>query len=120
MTCTCSGLPDGFYLDEASKAWHQSLVKEQQQAWTGLFQCPHCGTLWAIDEWDKYHWQVALRVRDRDGWASDHRTVERKELLLKSRGGTTTEICMWAGCSKPRVNGVVYCIDHLYDTGERR
>jgi hypothetical protein len=88
--------------------------------WMRLFECSHCGALWAIDEWDKYQWQVVFRVGDVEGWAGVDREPQRKQLLVESRGGTTAERCIWEGCSNPRVNGVIYCIDHLYATGARK
>ncbi len=85
-----------------------------------LFRCSECGGLWAIDEWDKYQWQVAFRVGADEGWIGVDREPQRKQLLLESRGGATAERCIWVGCQNPRVIGVVYCVDHLYATGARK
>jgi hypothetical protein len=118
MKCACASLKDVFYAEE-----HPSFLKDLSEkslaSWKKLCVCPKCGTLWAVDEWDKYHIQVVSRVSDIGNWdvASEE---DRKKLLLDSRGGLTDEICIWAECGKNRVRGVAYCIDHLYSTGARK
>jgi hypothetical protein len=120
MRCQCSNVADALYLEEAPKGFRDTLVQQDMQNWMRLFQCSQCGALWAIDEWDKYQWQVAFRVQVREAWASVDREPQRKQLLLRSRGGITAEPCIWASCQNRRVNGVVYCVDHLYATGARK
>ena len=117
MSCECSNVPEVLYLEEAPKGFQDSLVQQDMQNWMRLFQC---GALWAIDEWDKYQWQVAFRIQVREAWASADREPQRKHLLLRSRGGITAEPCIWAGCQGRRVSGVAYCIDHLYAAGARK
>lgn len=120
MKCRCSNLPDTFYVDEGPNGFQKSLHEEDAQDWMRLCSCPKCGTLWAIDEWDKYQDQIVSRVKDRSTWADEQGTEARKQLLLRSRGGTTDETCIWSGCSGKRVKGVVYCLEHLWNTGARR
>lgn len=120
MRCQCNNVPGAFYLDEGPRSFKHHLVQLDMKNWMRLFECCECGALWAIYEWDKYQHQVAFRVERREDWASSDLEQQRKDLLLKSRGGTTAETCMWAGCPNPRVVGVVYCIDHLYAVGARK
>lgn len=121
MTCVCEKLPDCFYLEEAPKGFEASLAHKETSVpnWRDLMACRECRTLWAIDEWEKYHPQVVSRVRDPGNWAACSEE-NRKALLLRSRGGTTDEKCAWLGCEKKRVRGVAFCIDHLYATGARK
>jgi len=88
--------------------------------WMRLFQCPDCGTLWAVDEWEKYSPQIVTRVKSREAWSQSDTIPKRKALLLESRGGLTDVKCIWAGCTGKRVNGVVYCLEHLWKTGARK
>ena len=120
MRCQCSSVPDAFYLEEALRGFKDHLVQQGMKNWMRLFRCSECGALWAIDEWDKYQWQVAFRVRAEEDWAGVDREPQRKQLLLKSRGGTTAERCIWAGWPNSRVSGVAYCVEHLYATGARK
>jgi len=120
MRCQCSSIPDTFYLEEAPRGFKDHLVQQDMKNWMRLFRCSECGALWVIDEWDKYQWQVAFRARADADWAGNDREPQRKQLLLMSRGGTTAEGCIWAGCPNSRVVGVAYCIDHLYATGARK
>jgi hypothetical protein len=117
MKCKCSSLSDVFYLEEGPKGFEKCLKELDAENWMRLFQCPMCEALWVVDEWDKYSWQVASRIQSQENWVTPVPDEKRKELLLKSRGGTTDEECIWKGCKKNRVKGVVCCIDHLYHTG---
>lgn len=120
MRCQCSKAADAFYLEEAPKGFKDSLVQQDMKNWMRLVRCSECGASWAIDELDKYQWQAAFRVRTGEDWAGVGREPQRKQLLLNSRGGTTAERCIWAGCPNDRVTGVAYCVDHLYATGARK
>ncbi len=106
-----------FYLDEGPKGFQEGLKELDAENWMTLFECPTCKALWVIDAWDKYSWQVASRIKNKDDWQMPIPVEKRKELLIKSRGGTTDEECIWKNCNNNRVKGVVYCIDHLYKTG---
>jgi hypothetical protein len=120
MKCKCSSLPEVFYLDEGPKGFEKDLKELDAENWMKLLECPECGALWVVDEWDKYSWQVASRIESRDGWPTPIPDEKRKQLLLTSRGGTTDQKCMWKDCDKNQVKGVAYCIDHLYETGARK
>ena len=121
MTCACAKLPDSFYLEEGPKGFEAGLAHKETSVpnWRNLMACRQCGTLWALDEWEKYQPQVVSRVRDIAHWDA-HSEEERKALLLRSRGGLTEEKCAWLGCQKKKVRGVAHCIDHLYATGARK
>lgn len=120
MSCQCHSLDDAFFIENAPNGFQEALHQLDMADWRRLFECSDCGTLWAIDEWDKYHDQVASRVKDRKGWSSEDSELKRKELLRRSRGGEEGGECIWAECHKPRIRGVVYCLEHLYKTGARK
>ena len=120
MSCHCQNLPDAFFLDEAPSGFFKRLKHLETGDWIRLVECPDCGTLWAVDEWDKYVHQAVARVTARKGWQDALSEKTRKDLLRRSRGGEENEECMWAGCHKPRIKGVVYCLDHLFQSGARR
>ncbi len=119
MKCECASLPEIFYLSEGPEGFEGSLKLLDGKDWVNLYECPECGTLWAIDAWDKYRVRFAMRLGSREAWPTIIPVEEQKELLLASRGGTTDEMCIWEDCGKHRVKGVVYCIDHLYEAGAR-
>ena len=120
MKCKCQSLDDVFYIDQAPRGFEKKLRKIDTGDWMQLCECPVCGQLWAVDEWDKYSWQVVSRVSDRNAWNDSKRIEERKALLLRERGGTTDDECMWADCHEKQVKGVAYCLEHLWNTGARR
>ena len=117
--CHCSELPDAFYVDAAPQAFDGTFSVVDSGEWVNLYHCSSCESLWAIDAWDKYSWQVAARISDISGWEAATE-AQRKQLLLESRGGEDAAGCQWQGCSGRRVKGVHYCIDHLYSTGARK
>jgi hypothetical protein len=120
MSCQCHELPDAFYLDDGPPECVKQMKQLDMANWMRLFECPQCGSLWAVDEWDKYTHQVVSRVSVREGWNLADTKAKRKALLLASRGGLTDEQCIWAGCSGRRVKGVVYCLEHLWKSGARK
>jgi hypothetical protein len=119
--CGCDALPQAFFVDEASDVWLAGLHQEALGNWKTLRRCTSCARLFSVDVRDKYQDQVVVHVVDRARWEEEGDSVSRrKELLLRSRGGTESEPCAWAGCSHPRVRGVAYCLDHLWTSGARR
>ena len=119
--CRCEQLPETFFLDEAPPAWFEALQEEAIGDWKTLRRCPSCSRSFSVDAWDKGHHRVVVRVSDSVQWQDEAEGVERrKALLLRSRGGIETGVCAWAGCRSPRVRGVAYCLDHLWDSGARR
>jgi hypothetical protein len=84
-------------------------------------ECRACDQLWAVAEWDKYQTQLATKITraKRHSW-QEFNMASEKAFLLKSRGGgRTSETCAWTHCDNPRVVGVAFCVDHLYETGTR-
>jgi hypothetical protein len=118
-SCHCASLPDIYYVEEWPAAATDKRTQIQAEGWEALVICDICGTLWAVDVWDKYQNQVAVRVKDRENWKGASES-QRKELLLLARGGIGDAKCMWANCGQPQVKNVAYCIDHLWATGARK
>ena len=116
--CVCSTLSEAIRVRDY-QPFITSWLQLEAAPWLRLMQCPSCGQLWRVDEWDKYQLQGATKLARREGWKTFDDTSARKQLLLSMRGGTTPEPCVWAACEQPRVKGVVYCLDHLYATGAR-
>ena len=119
-SCGCDNLPDIFFLDTVSDYWLGGLQAKSTGNWKKLYRCPECGHQFSVDVWDKYHHQVVVRIADSGRWEQEADSEDlRKALLLKSRGVVEEEPCVWAGCEKRRIRGVVYCLDHLWNTGAR-
>ena len=117
--CNCQELPEAVYCDESLSAFDQYMSMIDTGNWIELFKCGNCTQLWAIDASDKYQERVASKVDQKTNW---HKATDdqRKTLLLNARGGITKNECMMAGCNGYAVTGVVFCIDHLYETGARK
>jgi len=121
LGCTCVDLPETFYLDRAPVGWSDHLHEIATGSWKTLRLCSVCNAAFAVDVWDKLQEQVVVRIADRTQWEERADSVPvRKSLLLQSRGGLEGGTCICLGCSNPRVRGVVYCLDHLWETGARR
>jgi hypothetical protein len=119
--CGCSARPDGFFADDAPPGFLAALGEIETGEWKTLSRCLRCGQHWSVDAWDKLQHQVVVRIGRRADWQAEADSMAlRKQLLLASRGGTTSLTCAWSGCALPSVNGVVYCVDHLWTTGARR
>ena len=120
MSCFCQQLAKLVDVEDTPQGFEASLIKKDKSDWAYLMECPICAQLWRIDTPDKYQTQFAVKLAVADDWASVDTVGLQKEYLLQSRGGTTDDTCIWAECNGKRVRGVVYCIDHLYETGARK
>jgi hypothetical protein len=118
--CQCATLPEVIYFELKPDGFEATLVELAVGNWVKLFRCSECKQLWRIDEWDKYQTQYAAKVPSIEAWEAHVTKALQKQLLLHSRGGLSENICGWARCGKPAVQGVAFCIDHLYETGARR
>ena len=119
--CSCETLAEAFFLDEAPEGWRATLRAEASGNWKDLCRCTVCVRAFSIDVADKYHHQVVVQVADVERWEEKGDSKEvRKALLLERRGGFDGGICVWAGCGRPRVRGVAFCLDHLWETGAQR
>lgn len=122
MSCDCINYPNHIYRHDLPESFISKLEEKEVslEQWKSLYECKICGQLWVIDVWEKYNPGIALKIKNPNGWDNLDVIPFEKELLLKSRGGTTDEKCIMKNCSNHRVNGVVYCLDHLYETGARK
>jgi hypothetical protein len=118
MKCDCRDHPAIRRIDGTLRALFPGFGHVDAAHWLALLRCPTCGQLWAVDEWDKYQIQLAVKVADAEGWSASDEAL-RKEYLAQSRGENTTAKCMWSSCKKNQLNGSAYCVDHLYATGAR-
>ena len=118
--CQCSLLPDIIYYDQRPNGFEDSLVKVANGPWVELFRCSSCSQFWRIDMWDKYRIRFAVKVVSEMGWIEFDSTVLEKELMLKERGGHGEATCICINCQQPVVMGMLLCIDHLYENGNRK
>lgn len=119
MSCSCTSQASSFYLDEAPMGFKDQLELIRIGDWIRLERCSNCGTLWSVDVWDKLQSQVVIKLESEDDFEQDSTDI-RKNLLLKSRGGTSDDECIWAGCKNKAIKEVAYCLEHLWKTGARR
>jgi hypothetical protein len=118
MSCRCVDLPDLFKLED-HPGFIESTIRIATGNWVHLHKCANCGQLWRVDESDKYQVQFVVRISSSADWEQFDAVPLQKLFLLQSRGGLSNEQCIWRGCQGKCVKGVVYCVEHLYQTGAR-
>lgn len=117
--CECCDLPNIFKL-ETRPRFEVATVRIAQGNWVWLHRCTECSQLWRVDAFDYRGPQFVVRIPAGADWEKFDATELHKQFLIASRGGLKSESCMWLGCSRPQVKGeVVYCVEHLYQTGTR-
>jgi len=120
MSCYCNKLNPIVDVEAAPPDFDEKLKIIKKDTWCNLKQCKTCEQLWRVDIWDRLQTQFAVKLETDKNWVTLDTTELQKDFLLNSRGGTDiSKTCIWAGCNYPAVKGVVYCINHLYDTGAR-
>jgi hypothetical protein len=118
MSCTCQLRPSIQRVDGSISKIYPNYNQIGRAGWQILVECPDCGQLWKVDEWDKLQVQLAMKL---DG-PKDMNTSDkerRKAYLLESRGGLGSEQCSRMGCEAAQVRDSAYCLDHLYALGWR-
>ncbi len=120
MSCNCNKLNTIVDVEAAPPDFDKNLKIIKEDTWRNLKQCKTCGQLWRVDIWDRLQTQFAVKLETDKNWVAIDTIELQKDFLLNSRGGTDpNKICIWASCNLPAVKNVVYCINHLYDTGAR-
>jgi hypothetical protein len=118
--CICADLPELIYLEDQPPGSVGPLIHVDTGDWVKLCRCDRCGQLWRIDVPDKYQPQIAVKVPAIDNWESLESKPFVLEHLIRSRGGLSEDLCVFAGCGKAAIKGVAYCAEHLYEMGARR
>jgi len=120
MTCHCQQLKPIVDVETLPNDFDKSLKIITNGEWRDLKQCKQCKQPWRVDVWDKLQTQFAVKLESGKDWESLDTADLQKEHLLYARGGIDQDTkCIWAGCNLPTVKNVVYCINHLYETGAR-
>jgi hypothetical protein len=76
-------------------------------------------THWRLDTEGKQQ-RFLVRIDDPRNWKLFDSTPLEKALLLQSRGGMSSEPCMWQRCEASSINGSAYCLDHTYEKRVRK
>jgi hypothetical protein len=88
--------------------------------WYELYRRTSDGTHWRLETEDKYQQRFLVRIDDLANWKTFDSAPLEKGLLLESRGGMSSETCMWQRCGAASLNGSAYCLDHTYEKGVRK
>jgi len=116
--CACGGHAAEIRVDGTIKQLYPKFETIESADWCSLLRCPDCGQLWAVDEWDKYQVQLAIKLLGVIEWQQDN-ISRRKAFLLRSRGGYESGKCFWMSCAGRQIKGSAYCLDHSYAVGMR-
>ncbi|MBG13737.1 MAG: metal-binding protein [Thalassobium sp.] len=114
------GFPSQPTLTDISNAHSEfisGLIERDIGDWVKLMECPVCGQLYKVDEWDKYQTCYAVKVPSPEGWREFDGERLIKERMMENRGGLASKVCMRSGCEEKQVNGSAYCVNHLYAGG---
>ena len=84
-----------------------------QRPWYELYQYKVDKTYWRLDKPDKYQVQFFVQLESLNDWFNYDSTELQIDLLLKTRGDSTKK-CLWTGCDKIALQGLVYCQVHAY------
>lgn len=84
-----------------------------QRPWYELYQYKVDKTYWRLDKPDKYQVQFFIQLENINDWVNYDSSELQICLLLKTRGNSTTK-CIWEGCGKMSLQGLVYCEIHAY------
>ncbi|MFL5740218.1 MAG: hypothetical protein ACJ75B_08370 [Flavisolibacter sp.] len=109
-----------YYADQIQPLLDNEFILVETAPWYRLYKHKANGTLWRLDERDKYQEQYFVRIDDYANWKDFNATELQIELLKKERGITGKE-CSWSLCANKALKGLVFCERHAYlEMGVRR
>lgn len=86
MKCHCRDRPAIRRVDGTIQQMFREFDHVDAANWKALLRCRHCAQLWAVDEWEKYQIQLAVKILDEADWRTSDEAY-RKAYLTQSRGG---------------------------------
>lgn len=108
--CGCARLPRFFEVDRHGKDLRKfPQVAVKAEAWTMLVCCPDCGQHWQVDEQDKYHVALAIRIDAPETWAQQDDVECRLEAVIERHGGLSDADCQWQGCPHEALSDMAFC-----------
>ena len=122
MSC-CDQLPDVFEYKGKPRSLLDDRVTEvatKAGGWLSLRRCSTCGQHWQIDADDPHEVRLAIKVDAPESWDRFDDKPARVQHLVNTSAGLDEDRCIWVGCERRRLKGVVYCPVHLYEMGARR
>ena len=108
--CKCKRLPECFKSDTSDPCFKTfQEIDWKKDAGVKLVKCPECGQHWQLDQWDKYHSGLAVKIQAPESWGQYDDKNVRIAYLVKRRGGLSEQICAWQGCTNKALTGLAYC-----------
>lgn len=68
MKCYCPDQPAVHRVDGTIRQLFREFDHVDSGNWKALPGCRHCAQLWAVDEWDTYQIQLAVKIIDEADW----------------------------------------------------
>lgn len=99
------------------------LIKEGATEPSGVLRmrCRDCGQLWRVDPPTALRVSLAIKVTPDQAasWTDAADRAARVRYLERTWGEESAEECVWLGCTRHALQGIAYCVEHLYDQGVR-
>lgn len=117
--CYCDTYADLININEHYDDFCEAWTLVDSGARYNLHQCPHCMQLYRIDKQGFSNICYALKLDNDHDWHDFDDSEIIKAQMLQSREGVSDRDCKRDNCSDKAVNGSVYCLEHLYQSGAR-
>lgn len=110
--CRCNDFGDYAEIGcDDAHLWEAGFTTVASRDTVELKRCDACGVHWQVDLERE---NLAIRVNDPAGWKDfDDRPV-RLEYMIHCHGGLDPGKCIWAGCSRQPLKGMMLCPHHQY------
>ncbi len=120
MQCDCNQQSDIFQItDYGTFVSRLEIVATKSEGWIQLGRCRACGQHWQVDKWDKYQVLCAIKIANPEDWDNFTDEESRMQLLIRSRGGLSSETCMWIHCENQALKNLAFCPYHAWEKGLR-
>lgn len=114
IQCICETKQALLHSDELQSFFANSVMMVDSTPISDLVRCRQCGQLWRCDRPKNLGGRFLMKLDHEQDWKTHRMTMLAQTKLLENMGGMSANFCLWGNCTNYRVNGLEYCIDHLY------
>lgn len=89
--------------------WGMETIAVKKDQYCLLKKCNNCGQHWQVDESDRYHKGICIKIGSPNDWANFNDAPIRKDRLIATYGGLSDKNCIWSGCMNKALRDIAFC-----------
>lgn len=118
--CQCEQWTNIINITDWYDEFCQTFIKiDEAPAVGSLLECESCKQNWLAADPSVSNVCYGFRLDDISQWQNFDTAPLIKSKMLQNREGFGEMNCRKSECAEPNINGSIYCLEHLYESGSR-